>query len=537
MVRISNLKIGTRLVLGFAIVLILLIGASSFSMYQLHHIAEANRVTLENPLFKERLAADWSRNTFGSIRRTSVLAKSADNSLMAYFAKDAEQISQSTTEITKRIESLIVGEQEKALFAEVGRARQRYTDTRNAVMTQKAAGNIDEANRIFNQEYSPAAQQYEDRIEDFVKTQRQAIDEAKQLIANDYTRGTELLFVITALGVVLGAVCAVIISRGIVRPISYAVRVANTVANGDLTQRITAESKDEMGQLLQSLRTMNLNLARTVSGIRTGAETISTASAEIAAGNADLSSRTEEQAASLEETAASMEQMASTVKQNADNARQANKLAASASAVAERGGVAVEEVVQTMGAISASSRKISDIVSVIDGIAFQTNILALNAAVEAARAGEQGKGFAVVAGEVRTLAQRSASAAKEIKGLIEDSVGKVNVGAGQVERAGTTMREIVTSVKHVTDIMGEITTASEEQAQGVDQVNIAIAQMDEVTQQNAALVEQSAAAAGAMQDQAAELVRAVATFKVGNDQVLEAAPVSWRPPRGATTTL
>ena len=356
--------------------------------------------------------------------------------------------------------------------------------------------------------------------------QRDSIRDTAKAIDLDSERGAQLLILISVLGVVLGGGCAFLISRGVVRPIHYAVGVADTVAAGDLTQRIESRSTDETGKLLQALRTMNANLARTVTGIRSGAETISSASAQIAAGNGDLSSRTEEQAASLEETAASMEEMASAVKQNAENARQANSLAATASEVAGRGGKVVSEVVDTMTAISASSSKISEIVTVIDGIAFQTNILALNAAVEAARAGEQGKGFAVVAAEVRTLAQRSASAAKEIKDLIEDSVGKVSAGAAQVERAGATMQEIVTSVKRVTDIMDEITTASEEQSGGVDQVNIAISQMDEVTQQNAALVEESAAAAGALQDQANELVRAVAAFKIGSSQIIEAAPLA-----------
>ena len=324
-----------------------------------------------------------------------------------------------------------------------------------------------------------------------------------------------LLLIAVSLGAFL------FMNRVILRPLRSVGESFDKIAAGDLTTRVEVNSTNEIGQLFAAVKRMQESLTRTVSAVRRGVDEINVGSREISAGNTDLSSRTEEQAASLEETAASMEQLASTVKQNADNARQANQLAASASDVAERGGSAVSEVVTTMQAISASSRKISEIVSVIDGIAFQTNILALNAAVEAARAGEQGKGFAVVAGEVRSLAQRSAQAAKEIKGLIEDSVGKVGAGSQQVERAGATMQEIVASVKRVTDIMGEISAASEEQSSGIDQVNRAVSQMDEVTQQNAALVEEAAAAAGSLEEQAQRLAEAVAVFKINAGEVIE----------------
>ena len=320
---------------------------------------------------------------------------------------------------------------------------------------------------------------------------------------------------------ILALGCWVFINRTVLRPLHEAGGHFDKIAGGDFTGRVEVRSTNEIGSLFAAIKRMQESLTRTVSAVRRGVDEINVGSREISAGNTDLSSRTEQQAASLEETAASMEQLASTVKQNADNARQANQLAASASDVAERGGSAVSEVVTTMQAISASSRKISEIVSVIDGIAFQTNILALNAAVEAARAGEQGKGFAVVAGEVRSLAQRSAQAAKEIKGLIEDSVGKVGAGSQQVERAGATMQEIVASVKRVTDIMGEISAASEEQSSGIDQVNRAVSQMDEVTQQNAALVEEAAAAAGSLQEQAQRLAEAVAVFKINAGEVID----------------
>jgi methyl-accepting chemotaxis protein len=315
-------------------------------------------------------------------------------------------------------------------------------------------------------------------------------------------------------GLLLAAVIGALLVRAISRPLEAAVKIAGGVAAGDLTQRIDVESNDETGRLMRALKDMNDNLVTIVGQVRSGTDAIATASNQISSGNQDLSSRTEQQASSLEETASSMEELTSTVKQNADNARQANQLAASASAVAEKGGAVVSRVVDTMGSINESSRKIVDIISVIDGIAFQTNILALNAAVEAARAGEQGRGFAVVATEVRSLAQRSAGAAKEIKALIDDSVEKVQTGAGLVNEAGATMQEIVDSVKRVTDIMQEITAASQEQTTGIEQINQAVAQMDEVTQQNAALVEQAAAASEAMHDQAVQLSRAVSVFKL-----------------------
>jgi methyl-accepting chemotaxis protein len=316
------------------------------------------------------------------------------------------------------------------------------------------------------------------------------------------------------IGIVLGLSVGTLLIRGISRSIREALHLANSVAEGDLTQTIRIESNDEIGQLLIALQKMNKGLVTIVSEVRSGTETIASASGQIAAGTQDLSSRTEEQASSLEETASSMEELTSTVKQNADNARQANALAETASTVAAKGGEVIGQVVGTMGEINDSARKIVDIIGVIDGIAFQTNILALNAAVEAARAGEQGRGFAVVASEVRNLAQRSAAAAKEIKSLIDNSVERVEAGSQLVNDAGATMQDIVESVRRVTDIMEEITAASVEQTAGIEQINQAVSQMDEVTQQNASLVEEAAAASEAMQDQAAQLAQVVSVFKL-----------------------
>ncbi|NGZ86510.1 methyl-accepting chemotaxis protein [Duganella aceris] len=332
------------------------------------------------------------------------------------------------------------------------------------------------------------------------------------------------------LTITLAALLAWILSRSIVGPLTHAVRIARSVAAGDLSTHIASTSRDETGQMLQALGDMNQSLLNIVGEVRRGTDTIATASGEIARGNQDLSSRTEQQASSLEETASSMEQLTGTVKQNADHARQANTLARSASDVATKGGAIVSQVVDTMGSINNSSRKIVDIISVIDGIAFQTNILALNAAVEAARAGEQGRGFAVVASEVRNLAQRSAAAAKEIKELITASVADVDDGSRLVAEAGQTMGDIVDSIQRVTDIMADITSASDEQIAGIEQINHAISQMDTVTQQNAALVEQAAAAAESLKEQAASQAQVVSVFKLdARTAAMLAAPAAGGP--------
>jgi methyl-accepting chemotaxis protein len=410
------------------------------------------------------------------------------------------------------------------MYKEIKALREKFQQSKAATMKVKMTGTPEEAARIYESQFMPDTKNFRAKINEFLALQRESIDATGRQIAQLYVNSVKLMVLLVALIVALGAVCAYLITRSITRPLGEAIKVAQTVSAGDLSSHIEVKARDETGQLMQTLKDMNDSLLKVVSEVRAGTDTIATASSQIAAGNLDLSSRTEEQASSLEETASSMEELTSTVKANADNARHANQLATSASEVAVKGGAVVAQVVETMNSINTSSKKIVDIIGVIDGIAFQTNILALNAAVEAARAGEQGRGFAVVASEVRNLAQRSAAAAKEIKELIGDSVDRVDLGTRLVTQAGSTMQEIVDSVKRVTDVMSEITAASQEQSAGIEQVNQAIAQMDEVTQQNAALVEQSAAAAGSLQDQAGKLVQVVSVFRIDESHAAAVAP-------------
>ncbi len=487
-------------------------------------VAVATQQMMETPLAKERIVSDWTVLIASAVVRTSFIVKSSDESLSVTFADDITASASKGAALQNSLEPLLSSDEEKQAYKLIRAVRVKYQQAKDAAMKARQDGNADESARIYNSEFIPLAKDYQHQVMTFLSLQRKSIDLTEREIAQQYERSFNLMVLLGVLMVALGATCAFLISRSITRPLAEAVKVARIVASGDLSSRVEVRSGDETGQLMQALKDMNDSLVRIVGQVRSGTDTIATASSQIAAGNLDLSSRTEQQASSLEETASSMEELTSTVKQNADNARQANQMAASASEVAFQGGAVVSEVVVTMGLISASSKKIVDIIGVIDGIAFQTNILALNAAVEAARAGEQGRGFAVVASEVRNLAQRSAAAAKEIKTLISDSVEKVEAGARLADQAGATMEEIVKRAKGVTDIMGEITAASQEQNAGIDQINQAIAQMDQVTQQNAALVEEAAAAAESLQDQAGNLAQVVSVFKL--DTVQSAAPAT-----------
>ena len=420
-------------------------------------------------------------------------------------------------------------EEGKALFAEEDKAMAEYDVVRAQILALLRTDTPEAKNAAIDLTFgalSVKAKYADDKLTDISVNKEKAAAAAAAEAARIYDSSRALMLTLVLLSLGAGIGIGWWLTRSLTRQLggepAYAAQMASIIASGELSSKIALKNGDR-SSLLHAMETMRLSLVEIVGKVRVGTDTIATASNQIAAGNLDLSSRTEEQASSLEETASSMEELTSTVKQNADNARQANELAMSASSVAQRGGAVVSDVVETMASINESSRKIVDIIGVIDGIAFQTNILALNAAVEAARAGEQGRGFAVVASEVRNLAQRSAAAAKEIKLLIDDSVNKVDAGGKLVNQAGVTMSEIVESISRVTGIMGEIANASMEQTSGIEQINMAITQMDEVTQQNAALVEEAAAAAGAMQDQAATLAEVVAIFKL--DQI-HAAPVS-----------
>ena len=515
---ILNLKIGTRLGLGFAAVLLLLAGLVGLGLDSMASIqSRLNGIVTGN---NAKVAS--VNKMMDSIRDIAILDGNlillSDEAAMREEAKKITVARDRFSDARATLAKLLVTPAGKALLAGIDE-KVAVLVPLNSTLSELALQNKnDEATMLFITRFQPAVKAVLGELENLDAHESRLSRAANDDASAGYAWARNLMLALGALAIVAGAVIAWFITRTITRPIGEAVQVAEKVAAGDISSRIDVHSKDETGRLMAALKAMNESLVRIVREVRTGTDTIATASGQIAAGNQDLSSRTEEQASSLEQTAASMEELTSTVKQNADNARQANQLAVSASEVAVKGGSVVSQVVGTMGSINASSKKIVDIIGVIDGIAFQTNILALNAAVEAARAGEQGRGFAVVASEVRSLAQRSAAAAKEIKTLIGDSVEKVEEGSKQVAEAGRTMDEIVGSVKRVTDIMGEITSASQEQTSGIEQINQAISQMDQVTQQNAALVEEASAAAQSLQEQAGSLVQAVSVFKLGGDE-------------------
>jgi len=511
----ANTRIGVRLGLGFTLILMLVAMIAGIGIWRLQQTGTAVDAMVSEYLVRERLATEWESAIALNSVRAIALTRSDDTKTQAYFALQMKATSERASELQVRLQAL-ANDQGRQALAEISIARNTYTDIRKTVLASRQSGATENTATLIDQKMIPALREYQGKLKKFVDLQREQIDTAALEINANYRSGRTLLIILSMSAMMSGAFLAWRLTAGIVNPLNAAVRVTRRVAQGDLSSVIDVRSTDETGQLLQAVKEMNAALQQTVSRVRAGTDTIVTASRQIAAGNLDLSGRTEEQAASLEQTAASMEQLTATVKQNADNARQANQLAENASAVAQNGGRMVSEAVETMAVIKDSSRKIVDIIDVIDGIAFQTNILALNAAVEAARAGDQGRGFAVVATEVRNLAKRSAAAAKDIKSLIDDSVEKVDAGSKQVGDAGRTMTDIVGSIRRVVDIMAEITTASAEQRSGIEQVNQAVGQMDQATQQNVALVEEASAAAYSLQEQAEELLQAVSIFRLEN---------------------
>ncbi|WP_050477468.1 methyl-accepting chemotaxis protein [Herbaspirillum rhizosphaerae] len=532
--RITNLKIGVRLGAGFAILVALLIITGFVGGNRLSALNQQMSAVVKQTYPKTVYASDIINQENLIIRATRNLLLMTDPAQLKLQNDLIPVAIKIVAADMDKLDKSIKSEKGRALFNEIQRARADYAAASDQVLKSIAVGDKDKAlNQLFTGGTFDLQQRYLKSLNELNKFQDQLMQDAAASVEQEYASARNLIVALTAVAIILACAIAYVTTHSITQPLNRAVNLAETVAAGDLTSHIDSSSKDETGKLLKALKTMNARLQQIVGEVRVSTDTIATASGEIATGNLDLSSRTEQQASSLEETASAMEELTSTVKQNADNARQANQLAASASTVAVQGGSVVGQVVDTMESINESSRKIVDIISVIDGIAFQTNILALNAAVEAARAGEQGRGFAVVASEVRSLAQRSAAAAKEIKTLIDDSVEKVGQGSKLVAQAGVTMDEVVASVKRVTDVMGEITAASQEQSDGIEQVNQAITQMDQTTQQNAALVEQAAAAAQSLQDQAGRLTQAVSVFKISGAGMVSAPVRKPAPPRPA----
>ena len=513
-VAMMGRSIGQRLAVVLGLVLLIAFLGSGIGYWALHRVAVETQDMFEKSLVSERIASDWYRNITNGVNRTSAIAVSADPQLAQFFAANAADSTKQSSELQKRLDVLLVAPDERVLFDKLSQARKVYLSSRDAVTQAKKAGDNDIARQTFDAEFTPAAVAFQDAIKNVVQDQRDKLDAAAQRVEETNHRAQWALVVFGVCALVVGGTLSVWLQRSITRPLREAAHVAEAIARFDLSSQITPQSDDETGQLLRALQSMQTSLTRLITSVRQSTDSIGTASSEIASGNMDLSSRTEQTASNLQQAAASMMQLTGTVRQTADSAATANQLATSAAAVAQRGGQVVSQVVATMDEISASSRRIGDIIGTIDGIAFQTNILALNAAVEAARAGEQGRGFAVVAGEVRSLAQRSAEAAREIKGLIGASVERVESGSRLVQDAGSTMGEIVASVQRVTDIIGEITAATQEQREGIDQINVAVTHLDQMTQQNAALVEEAASAAESLKDQSVRLSGEVGVFRL-----------------------
>ncbi|WP_104654753.1 methyl-accepting chemotaxis protein [Ralstonia insidiosa] len=531
--KTANLKIGVRLGAGFGIVLTLMGALIAVGLIGLAGIGAINDRVIREEWVKANAAHIINATAATNGRLTLQTLLTSDPDKIVAILHEIDNNAAGIDKEVGTLEKLIHSDEGKARLARLKETRASFRTSRGKVASLLGQGQRDQTMALMTSETLPALDSLQAAASSIVELQRRFMEERGAEAKSDIDSARALMLLLGLAAVVIGIGCAYAITRSITRPLHQAVQVAQTVASGDLTSRIQANGSDETSQLLRALGLMNESLRKIVGEVRTGTDTIATASGQIAQGNIDLSSRTEEQAASLEETASSMTQLTETVRQNADNAQQANTLAAHATEMADAGNEAMRSMVSTIEKISGSSTQISDITGVIEGIAFQTNILALNAAVEAARAGEQGRGFAVVASEVRSLAQRSAAAAKEIKGLIGSSVATIRDGATQAEEVGTTIGQVKEAIKRVSDIVGEIAAASEEQRRGIEQVNQAVVQMDEVTQQNAALVEEAAAAAQSLEEQARHLTTAVSVFKLADACSAELARVAQSRPHVA----
>ncbi len=510
----SQLKIGTRLALGYGLVVGLLVLVVAISCLRLQGMSHDSAQLMEMQ-DREQLANDWSGKVHLNISRALAIAKSGGHKeVTAFLTPQMQATSEQITQVQSELEKHVDSEKGKALLAVIGTQRKAYVDARKVVMDLLKANDPEKAQGLLDSSMLPASKAYIDAIESLAKFQQQRVADESTLLTTNARRSAWIVLGLGLVAILIAALAAWVITRSVLTPVRAGIAVTERIASGDLSLPVQAKGRDEMGDMLRALARMQDALTRTVSAVRDSSDSIGTASTQIATGNLDLSSRTEQTASNLQQAAASLEEITGTVQQAAGSASTASQLATSAADVAQRGGRVMSQVVSTMNDIHASSKKISDIIGTIDGIAFQTNILALNAAVEAARAGEQGRGFAVVASEVRSLAQRSAEAAREIKALIGASVDRVEAGSRLVVDAGSTMDEIQVSVQRVSDIIGEISAGAGEQSSGIGQVNGAVAALDNMTQQNAALVEESAAAAESLREQAARLSEVVGVFKL-----------------------